>query len=281
MKNIIVNFRKIFTTYGFCASAAFTLLLCFCSYIYTDPDTNNKYSVIQALISFDREYMLQKTELCFSSVTSTVMMGWIAYFVPVITGLCFVSSVCDRHESGVTRFELIRSSKFVFSLSDFIASVISGGFALTLGYAVFCGAAFFLFPSISEYETNMAMTIEYVYPSVFTQIGEMFFYGAVWSSPAIFLTSLIRNKYVVICLPFFLNYALSQTASRLISVATADLEHIDETLLRVVGILNPQALFNLHNSPDKLWILIHSGIMLILPLFAYIIIMIGRRDQSG
>lgn len=70
----------------------------------------------------------------------------------------------------------------------------------------------------------------------------MFLYGAVCAAPAIMFTGFIRNKYLVLCIPFFIKYAVSQTCIKLQSQAVSDYNNVDTEMLKISSIFNPDAL---------------------------------------
>ncbi len=177
----------------------------------------DKYSAIKSLIVFDIDFMLSDISFCSFEVMRKGVGGWLSLFIPMISAFAFVPLVCDEYEAKSIRFEIFRSSKLCYHTSKFITACICGGLAVMLGFGLFTLTEYALFPDISEYEQGLIdsyhETLSYQYPDITQnlyatiiskQLIYMFFYGMVSVAPAIMLTSIIRNKYLVLCIPFFL-----------------------------------------------------------------------------
>lgn len=293
-RNIKINIYKILTGYGFYVCVLFTTVLCFSTYIYNEPLSDDNYSAFMALLSFDKEYMLTNTCFCSFEVMQQGAGSWLSLFIPLISAFAFIPLVCDEYEAKSIRFEVFRSSKACYNLSKFITACLCGGFAVMLGFSLFTIADYIVFPSITEYAPELRSFFEedilFNHPEfaqygygllILKKQGEMFLYGMLCATPAITLTCLIRNKYLVLCIPFFIKYALNQTCIKLMSQALADLEHTDQKLLRFSSIINPDAISFLSDyGDDKLLIIIYNTVFLVVELVLYLIIQ-GRRLDSG
>ncbi|MCH5196990.1 MAG: hypothetical protein J1F28_09755 [Oscillospiraceae bacterium] len=242
MRAIIVELRKNLTSAGFFICVLFTVVLLFCAEIYTDRLTMERYSAIRALLDLDRAELAKQTEFENIMVMSNARNGWITLFVPIITAFCFVLQVCAERAGNAVRYGICRSSKIKYNLSRCFSGIVSGGLALALGYAIFCGLVFFMFPNASEMSEFSAQAMENSRFDFLKAMLGMWLYGAFWSIPAMFCTSVMRNKYLIICIPFFLKYAMTQTSYMLSNKAYADLENINYTLAKFVGITRPEAL---------------------------------------
>lgn len=109
----------------------------------------------------------------------------------------------------------------------------------------------------------------------------MFLYGAVCAAPAIMFTGFIRNKYLVLCIPFFIKYAVSQTCIKLQSQAVSDYNNVDTEMLKISSIFNPDALSYLSDfGNDKKLVLIYNGVLLFSAAVIYLITQ-SRRLDSG
>jgi len=293
LKNSMVNFRMIFANYGFYICIAFTAVLCFCTGIYTDSRNNNMYSAIKSLVEFDREFMLNSTSFCSYSVASKGAGSWLTMFIPIISAFTFIPLICDRCESKFVRLSIFRSSKLSYRTAEFLTACISGGLAVMLGYMLFTGFVYILFPNINEYSPDLqAMLSEelsYIYPEASKHghaylLGikslEIFLYGAVSAVPSVMLTCLMRNKYLVMCIPFFLKYAVTQTSIKLSARAFSDWQNPDIKLSEFASIISPDAILNSYSSPLMRQIILYNGV-LVSAAFLFYIIVYGRRSDCG
>lgn len=292
LRNIRSNFYKILSGYGFYVCIVFTALLCFSANIYEDAGSGNKYSSISSLVNFDREFMLRNTSFCSFNVMCKGSGSWLSMFIPIISAFSFVPIACDEHEAKSIRFEVFRSSKMCYSASRFVTACFSGGLAVMLGFGLFVLLEYTLFPNITEYSDSSRAVFEemlcYKYPGFTEQgyipifaekLGCMFMYGAVCVAPTIMITSVVHNKYLVLCIPFFAKYAVNQTCVKLQSQTFGDYENFDTSFSRIISIINPDALSYLSQyGEDKKYVLIYSGIIIALSIIIYLIMCSGRVD---
>lgn len=294
IRNIKTNIYKILTGYGFYICIFFTAALCFAAYIYEDSLNGDKYSAFASLISFDRDFMLSDTSFCSFEIMRKSTGSWLSLFIPIISAFAFIPLVCDEHEAKSIRLEIFRSSKLCYNLSEFITACLCGGIAVMLGFGLFALADYAFFPGISEYNAELKAAYEemlaYSYPDIsqsgygiiiLRKLGEMFMYGAVCAAPAAMLTSFIENKYLVLCIPFFIKYAFNQTCLRLQSQAVSDFNNVDTKMLKISSMANPDALSYLSDfGSDKKLVLIYNGFLLFAAAAVYLIIK-SRRLDSG
>lgn len=281
MRNIYTELKKLFTAPGVYICIAATVVLLFSAQVYTDHATQDRYSAISAAISFDREYCLREISLCSIAVMQSARGGWLTLFVPIITAFCFVPSICSQRDANAVRFQIFRSSKLKFSLSQYFSGIFSAGFATAAGYAVFCTAAAILFPSPSEYgefEAQMIMGSGFSFPLAL--LG-MWLYGIFWSIPAMFCTSFLRNKYLIMCIPFFVKYGITQLFQRLTQEAFADYENINYDLLNFTDTVRPEALIYVDTDQNRWWILLVFGAISVLFLTGYLIIQRAWGDSGA
>lgn len=289
---IKTDFYKIVTGYGMYLCVLFTIILCFGTSIHIDMMNNDQYSVIRSLISFDREFMLSSYDFISINVALKGAGSWLSMFIPIISAFAYIPLVCDESESKSIRNAVFRSSKLKFYLSRFITAVFSGGFAVMIGYMVFCGMVFILFPGIGEFPAETReFYIQYlsdVYPStadfgigsaLLIKFAEIFVYGAIAAIPAILLTAVSKNKYVVLCIPFFIKYALTQTSVKLIAQAYSNGEGAGGKLTDISNMINLDYVLQIYEMKSYRLILVYI-IAAISTLTLYLFIQLRRFDSG-
>lgn len=289
---IKTDFYKIVTGYGMYLCVLFTIILCFGTSIHIDMMNNDQYSVIRSLISFDREFMLSSYDFISINVALKGAGSWLSMFIPIISAFAYIPLVCDESESKSIRNAVFRSSKLKFYLSRFITAVLSGGFAVMIGYMVFCGMVFILFPGIGEFPAETReFYIQYlsdVYPStadfgigsaLVIKFAEIFVYGAIAAIPAILLTAVSKNKYVVLCIPFFIKYALTQTSIKLIAQAYSNGEGVGGRLTEISNMINLDYVLQIYEMKSYRLILLYI-IVAISTLALYLFIQLRRFDSG-
>lgn len=214
-------------------------------------------------------------------------------FLPVIAAFAFVTIVCDERESKAVRNTVFRSSRTGYYASRFVMICLSGGIAVLLGFALFAGVIGVTFPDINQYSLELQEQIrnslgylgpDFSEPHLFFLIGQkflvMFLYGFVSAAPAALLTSILRNKYLILCIPFFMKYVCTQICEKLISQALVNRESPDMNFLGLVRILSPDSISNLFQSGNKIYIMFYHFGLVAVAFVSYMLIW-NRRFDSG
>ena len=272
MRNFFVSFRKSITSPGFLICVGMTVLLLFAAEVYTDYDTQSRYSVLSALFDFSSEERAKHYELYDIIIMKNARSGWLTLFAPIITSFCFVPQMCAERNENAVRFQIFRTSKMKYNISQFLSGVISGGFALAVGYAVFCAMTFFLFPNVSA-QPDLFMNENFDFTKC---LVSMWLYGAFWSVPAMFLTSVLRNKYLVMCIPFFVKYGFTQTYQKMLNNAFSA-ENFDESTIKLANFINPDGILWI-NDTTRINVILLFGISAVSFFAAFVIVMQKRGD---
>ncbi len=251
-------FKKLFTSSMFWVSVIGTAMICMFSELYHDFQSGSVKTVIEMYLQYTRNAMLSDTKFCSYSVFVNSFGKWLAMFVPVIAALASVSICMDKRKSGMWRSVLHRVGRVRYSIGGCLFILLSGGLVSALGYGLFGIFAAIMFPPLSAFPAESAvffteMTFQQgsamysIYQTggfplcAAAQLAQTFFYGMVCSAAAMLLSTISENKYVIICTPFFLKYALGQFAETLGIKALEDPVGINEKLLRFSNIINPNA----------------------------------------
>ena len=276
MRTIFVSFRKILTSRGFYLCVFLTVILLFSAEIYIDYRTYDRYSVFRVLTSFTAEERLTLGEnICNIRVLSSALSGWFTLFTPIAAAFCFIPITCTEHEENAVRFQMFRSSKIKYNATQFLAGILSSGFAVALGYLIFSAVVMITFPDIAQFNEATAEHIKMWSQSFPVLLIRVWCFGAFWGIPAMLLSSVIRNKYIVMCLPFFLKYGLSQ--AYLTAISNAIKGEANETFLKIARLFSPDGL--LGNSPWYEKTAVFGGFAIL--FFTAYLIITAKRGDSG
>lgn len=190
--------RSVFS-YGFVLCIFVTFLLCFTSSVYGDS-TGKEYSVLEVMADRERfgRAFLRSIDILHYSVSP-----YLTIFLPVLSSIPYVTAFCAERIGGNMRFTITRSGKYPYCFSKFLSAVISGGAAVMLGFILYSIAVCCYF---ANDDTAVSELIK-VY------IG-MWIYGMVSVLPAFFLSSFIKNKYMICCFPFIFMHFYYTTVSK-------------------------------------------------------------------
>ncbi len=292
LRLIKVNLSKVLTSVGFYACVLLTVVLCITARAYDDIAENKIYSVVGVLMEFSREEMLTTSQMSSYQILSCVSSGWLSMFIPIIAAFPLMPLICDERESKSVRYSAFRNTRFSFSTGNFLTAMMSGGLAVLCGFALFAVSVYTLFPNVSEYSPELIESAEWwisdTYP-LFEKYGypymialdflEMFLYGALSAIPALIMTAFMKNKYLVLCIPFFVKYSTMQLHTGLLRNAYQDIENVSENYLDILSVTEPDAMGNIFSYGETMWrnMLFHA-LLLIAAFMLYIIVMNRRVD---
>lgn len=294
LRLIKVNLIKVLTSTGFYACVLLMLVLCFTARAYDDIAENKSYSVIGVLLEFSREEMLANSSFSAYQILSCISSGWLSMFIPIVAAFPLMPLICDERESKSMRYSAFRSTKFSFSTGNFLTAMISGGLAVLCGFVLFAVMVYMLFPNINEYPPELIESAEWwisgTYP-LFEKYGypymialdflEMFLYGALSATPALIMTAFMKNKYLVLCIPFFLKYSVMQLHTRLLIYAYQDIENINENYLEILSVIEPDAIGNIFFYGETMWRNWLFNAVLLFLAFVLYTVMMNRRVDFG
>ncbi|MDE6732077.1 MAG: hypothetical protein K2J77_04290 [Oscillospiraceae bacterium] len=276
MRTVCVILKKIITSRGFWLCVIMTVVLLFAADVHIDYNTMNRYSVIRGLHDFTREELAKEFEFCNISVVQNARTGWFMLFAPILGAFCFVPIITTERDENALRFQIFRASKLKYYIAEFFAGVISAGTATALGYTLFAAIAFPLFPSVSEMSDFAAMMLEgttFNFPKL---LLEMWCYGAFWSVPAMLLTSVLRNKYLIMCIPFFIKYGLTQTYQKIMQNGFAS-GIPDAKTLKLINAINPDGIIRI-NEFNCVSVIVLFATLFVFLFAIYLIISMKRSD---
>ncbi len=214
------DFSKMLRGRGFWACVGITALVCFTSITQYDS-TGRSFSVIDVLLDPGIERLSWFDTMTMSCGNMTVM------FLPILSALPFVSMFCSERESGLLRLSVSRAGKLPYALSKAISAVVSAGLGIMFGYLLY-GCAILPFFAWDRGFSGLW--------DAFVLLVGMFALGGFSVLPAMFLSSFVKNKYLICCFPFILSNFLYIGISRL---STSLMRTENYALMSIVDNLRP------------------------------------------
>lgn len=294
LRIISTNLRNVLTSYGCYASVIITFVLCFSVELYYDTSAQESYSVVQVFMNFSHEKMLTNTDFCSYNVFTKGMEGWFPMFIPIVAAFPIIPLICDERNSKFRRITAFRTTKFSYNTGSYLAAMISGGLAVLAGFLLFAIIVFVIFPDINNFNISLRESFEWWIPETypfFTKFGypyliglkflEIFLFGSFSAIPAFILTSVMKNKYLIICTPFFVKYMITQTYSKLYMSVYKDIENPNAKLASFLDITNLDAIKNIFSYGEDKWKnLLFYTVLLMGSYIIYYIIMNRRLDYG-
>lgn len=296
---LVVNVRKSITDKSFYACVLMVFALCFTATISHNAQTGDPENILFAVFHYDNATLLSDVSFNAFAVFQKGGEGWLAMFIPIIAAFSFMSSFYEERQSKFIRYCISRTKKLTYHAGNFISALLSGGAIAVIGYILFGIVIRMTFPPMSEYtkETidlfnsevlaNYGSIIFHIYSTqgiwILYAIScvEMFLFGAMAVLPAFVLSAVIRNKYLILCIPFFLYYVLTQLSARLYGIAYADIMNPDEALARIGTIINPLTILSVLSRLRTSNTVLVLDFVLLISAFLMFHILMNRRLDSG
>ena len=146
--------------------------------------------------------------------------GWLTVFAPMLLTLGYMISLSGERQNGQIRFALMRSGKLRYCISKVCGGALAGGIIFLIGYAVFGLLMVIRFPSLNTLpvkEQEFYLMGSTLAAEVVKRLIGAFLYGMMGSLFGIGVAIAFRDKYMLICLPFMINYIYQQVLGKLAS----------------------------------------------------------------
>lgn len=184
----IVFWKRIFTSKTYWLSVMAAILLLMCSIVYRDSFTGEKYTFISLFYDDVARKALEYGEISLRGLILGYDTGYLWMFCPIIVGIpCVILNKTER-------LVLFRTGKNKYLLSKFFSNIIASGCILLIAYLVYVTIGMIL---AQENIWNMSLVRKMV---------SVFCWGIISAFPSIILSEFVRNKYLILCVPFVINY---------------------------------------------------------------------------
>lgn len=197
---------KIVTNYTFGISVVGLTLIIMSGTVVTEAITSTDYNFFQLVFmqAEKRKEIMEMYNITFERIFRTGTQGYLWMFASVFVSAPFVMMMCSAKKNNNIRFELFRSGKMEYVLGKCFASLICGGLVMMLSYALYSFGICLVFPA-----GDAMKILDYV-----KRFAELFLYGMTSTYITYILSGFMRNKYLVLCLPFMINYFVKTQLSR-------------------------------------------------------------------
>ena len=142
--------------------------------------------------------------------------GWLNVFLPLLLTFGYIIQISVERQSGQMKFQLIRSGNLCYCTSKVLTGALTGGIFFVIGYVLFGVMMATAFPSLSIFSAEEQ---QFYFEAFFNNAVSLyiakrlvgaFLYGVFASLYGIGVAVVFRDKYMMLCLPFLLNYIYQQ-----------------------------------------------------------------------
>lgn len=210
LNSIRLELRKTIVSKNFLLAIFVMTLLCFSAEAYIDVNNGALWSVADVLFKMDEKTVSQNIMLSAIPLYSKTINGYAATFVPIIVSSPFAVILISEKSSGYKRFSIARSGKNIYYFTKIISAIITGGCVALLSNLIFFIIIMLLAGDTASY-IDYSFWKDSIIPfgfagTVIRRLLANFLYGAMMSMPALVISTICDNKYLVSCIPFMFVY---------------------------------------------------------------------------
>ena len=180
------------------------LVLLLCSVIYTEPTTGETFTYLSLFYNEDMQSRMTYGAISLKGIfLGYNLNNYLWMFAPIIVGIpCVLNQRTER-------FVLFRGSKNGYFLSKYVSSLVLGGAILVFAQVIFIFSGMGLVQYLTHVK-QMDIIPEPFWDSYMAQcLWDIFCDGVVYTIPGILLAEFIRNKYLILCIPFVWSYLVN------------------------------------------------------------------------
>lgn len=207
-------------------------------------------------------------------IWSSSLSSWLSVFLPLILTLSYISVLSDERQNGLVQFELIRSGNLRYCVSKVLSGAFYGGLAFLISYAILGGIFMVVFPSISAFPVEEQAIFLRTSLSLYLlkRLVGSFFYGVFASMFGIGVSIFFRDKYMLLCLPFLLNYIYEQMLMKMVMKLGMTNMELSEWL----NWFYPSQIANV--SMNRYWITV---VLLVMGVYIGLVVLFYQKVKRG
>lgn len=281
---IYADLKKTIFSFGFIACAIVTTALCLTSNGYSDRSANINYSVFEAILYIDWQ-TLAESGVSNIGLIKSGLSGYCTMFMPIIAALPFVTAFCNERNTGSIRLNIARTGKLRYYIGKFVSAVISAGLAVTLGCAVFAAVVYPIFPTVEDCaELSRSFFIEEnfsIWAELWHFFSGAFIYGTVSVLPAFFMSSFVKNHYIITCVPFMLAYIQKVALNKISQAHMTDSPTEGLSIFEKCSAFYPENITRWYSESNYVPLMLkYNLVCTAAALVGFIVIMNLRKDKG-
>lgn len=181
--------------------------------------------------------------------------GWLLLLLPLLASFGYLVTLTSERQSGEIGNLLIRMGNLRYCVGKMLGGALAGGIGFVLGYSLFGVVMLAAFPDFSGFSAEDQMFYLQMYGAsgtaefVIKHLAGIFLYGFFVSVFGMGVAIAVRDKYMLLCLPFLLNYIYTQVLQKLL---TDSFEKADGTS-EIIWIFSMTTVINV--AADIYWVL--------------------------
>ena len=248
LKIIITDLKRVFSSKWFLLSVIGCFGLCLCAIIGLDEKTNDNIFVFSMIGKKGLEKL--GPEYGAFEVFLRGIATWFPVYAPVIISFSFVPLLLEERNSRATILYITRQSRIKYLVGNAVTSVIAGGVSMLSGFLLYGIVVFFSFPHMDTViHTGKPVII------VLKCMACIFAYSAFFSLFTLAVSVFTDNIYIVLCIPFFIDYSYNQIYLSFVEKSASRAGGITPVRQWIIENCLPRNILMLYENPKpKLWL---------------------------
>ena len=225
LRNILSELKKNCYWPYVLLSVAGIVCLGFCNTFFTP--TGNQSTLFALIRQIHIGKIVPDVSLSVPVVWQQGLGSWLALFAPLLVSFGYVATLSSERQNGQMKFELIRSGNLRYCASKIISGALFCGMVFLAGYALFGLLLKLFLPSLSSFSPEEQSFYTEIYFGnsmtlfLIRRLAGSFFFGVFAGMFGIGVAVFFEDRYMLICLPFLLNYIYQQVLQKAVAVRYA------------------------------------------------------------
>lgn len=142
-----------------------------------------------------------ENDITFESLIANPISIFMAMFMPILVIFPFLNVFWNEKMTNNYLFRQARIGARKYIVGSMAEAVLSSGLLAVLGRFLYEGILFVIFTSMGKMPI-----LSQIVPLLLRKGIRFFFYGCLVCIPVLFFTALLKNRYIILCMPFILIY---------------------------------------------------------------------------
>lgn len=142
-----------------------------------------------------------ENDITFESLIANPISIFMAMFMPILVIFPFLNVFWNEKMTNNYLFRQARIGVRKYIVESMAEAVLSSGLLAVLGRFLYEGILFVIFTSMGKMPI-----LSQIVPLLLRKGIRFFFYGCLVCIPVLFFTALLKNRYIILCMPFILIY---------------------------------------------------------------------------
>ena len=148
--------------------------------------------------------------------------GWMTLLLPLLSTFGYLVTLSSERQGGETGSLLLRAGNFRYCMGKITGGALAGGTVSAAGFGLFGLVVLAAFPAFSGFPPEEQAFYLEMYGVcsavglVMNRLLGMFLYGIFVSFFGTGVAVAVKDRYMLLCLPFLMNYVYTQVISKLL-----------------------------------------------------------------